>query len=104
MSYCTLEEAWGTNFEKKKKKKQQKKKKDEEIEPFENASNDTTEPEIIKKSENKSESYLYEFNRSPYTLPQHNGSDDRIDIKDNYIIDNSNLDENDDEPNQLRKL
>ena len=52
MTYCTLEEAWGTNFEKKKKKKQQHKKKKEETEHFENITNDNnannTIPEKIE--------------------------------------------------------
>ncbi len=92
MSYCTLEEAWGTNFEKKKKKKIQKKQK--EVEHFENTtSNDNIEEKPLQ-NDIPSESYLNDFSRSPYTLPEHNGNDNRIDIKNNYTIDNSHLDEN----------
>jgi hypothetical protein len=92
MTYCTLEEAWGTNFEKKKKKKIQKKNK--EVEHFENKT--TNEMNEDKSSQNDSppESYLYDFSRSPYKLAEHNGNDDRIDIKNSYTIDNSHLDEN----------
>ena len=94
MTYCTLEEAWGTNFEKKKKKKQHKKKK-EEIEHFENTTN--VNEEISEKTKTPQESYLYDFSRSPYTLPEHNGNNERINIQDKYIIDNSHLDEDESE-------
>ena len=97
MTYCTLEEAWGTNFEKKKKKKQPKKKK-EEIEHFENTTNDNnTNNTIPEKIETPQESYLYDFSRSPYTLPEHNGNDERINIQDKYTIDNSHLDDDENE-------
>lgn len=79
MTYCTLEEAWGTEFKKKKKRKTTNSK--EKIETFISNSNDNDTNENISKDR-----YRYDFSRTEQPLLQHNGNEERIKIEDNYVI------------------
>ena len=85
MVYCTLQEAWGSNFPNKKKKKHTNNDKriKKEVETF------------ISTNDNLSKDrYRYDFSRTDSPLKSHNGNKNRIKIDDNYTIGDEVYNEN----------
>lgn len=79
MVYCTLQEAWGSTYSKPKKKRS-------------NSKNNNIEHFISTNDKLSKNRYRYDFSRDEQPLPEHNGSNERIKLEDNYDL--SSNDEN----------